>query len=66
MFKKTTHTHTPMCIGFKKKLISTERVKNPTQPFRKHSHLFYQNKPGEYHEWLQPEVLSMSISSELY
>ena len=38
-----------MCIGFKQVDIS-RKGKNPTQPFRKHSHLFYQNKPGEYHE----------------
>ena len=39
-----THTHTQsVCIGFRK-------GKKPTQPLHKHSHLFYQDKPGQYHE----------------
>ena len=52
MFKENytyTYPHT-VVYWFQNKLISTERVKPPSQPFRKHSHLFYQIKPGEYHE----------------
>ena len=52
MFKKKknyTYPHTDV-YWFQNKLISTEKGQNPNKPFRKHSHLFYQNKPGEYHE----------------
>ena len=53
MFKKKPYLYTypyTDVYWFQNKLISTERVKKPTQPFCKHSHLYYQNKPGEYHE----------------
>ena len=59
------HTHTHLDVyWFQDKLISSENVKNPHNHFTKSPNK-HQNKPGEYHEWFQPEVstLSMSISA---
>ena len=63
--KDYTYTHKHRCVLISRQEISSEKVKPPTQPFHKQSHLFYQNKPGEYHELFQPEVPtpSMSISA---
>ena len=44
------HIPTHRCVLVSKQVNIYRKRKNATQPFRKHSHLFYQNKPGEYDE----------------
>ena len=48
--KKTTHTHKHRCVLVSRQVNIFRNGKTPTQPFHKQSHLFYQNKPREYHE----------------
>ena len=50
--RKKQHIHIPThrCLLVSKQANIYREGKKPTQPFRKHSHLFYQNKPDEYHE----------------
>ena len=59
-----------MCVFVSKQvnIFRKGKKKNHTQPLHKHAHLFYHDKPGEYHERFYEEksTLSMSISARLY